>query len=174
MAKKNKLTQEIMDKLRGFSVVTDTVEFIVPVPDLEEEYCPTFILNNITVTDSKTLREKINNINLKLNRKISKLAPKTDKDADGESIVEEISDETIDLIREHKIDAQLEISDMMEEVLRTHISTWSNILNESTRNWLEFEAGEDGICTLEQYSLLNENVRLAIITFLTSLTGGLV
>ena len=55
--KKQKLTQEIMDKLHGISVVSGTIEFKIKLEDVPEEYLPIFTIRNFNATDTGKIRE---------------------------------------------------------------------------------------------------------------------
>ena len=51
-----KMTPEILAKLRGVSVVTDTVDYVHEIADVPEEFHPKFTLKAFTVEDAKKFR----------------------------------------------------------------------------------------------------------------------
>jgi len=57
MAKQVKMTKEIAAKLRGISVVSNTISYTLEVEGLEAEWHPTFIIKNLTVADTKRIKE---------------------------------------------------------------------------------------------------------------------
>ena len=59
MAKKTtvKMTPEILAKLRGVSVVTDTIDYVHEIEDVPVEFHPVFKLKSFTVEDSRKFKE---------------------------------------------------------------------------------------------------------------------
>jgi hypothetical protein len=57
MAKQVKMTKEIMDKLRGVSVISGTIECPIDIIDVPEEFKPVFIIKNLSVEDTKMIKE---------------------------------------------------------------------------------------------------------------------
>jgi molybdopterin-biosynthesis enzyme MoeA-like protein len=59
MSNQVKISNEVMQKLRGFSVVTNTVKHTVEIEGVPEEFLPVFTLTNFTVKEAKVLREQM-------------------------------------------------------------------------------------------------------------------
>lgn len=57
-----KLTPEILAKLRGFAVVSNTVEFKVEIDDVPDDFLPVFIVKNLSVLDTQRIKEQTNKI----------------------------------------------------------------------------------------------------------------
>jgi len=60
--KNKKLTPELLKALRGFSVVTNTIEYIMEIDDVPEDFHPVFTIKNLTIADTKDIREKMTKI----------------------------------------------------------------------------------------------------------------
>jgi len=52
-----KMTPEILAKLRGVSVVSDTIEYVHEIEDVPSEFHPVFTLKSFTVSDSRKFKE---------------------------------------------------------------------------------------------------------------------
>ena len=55
--KQVKMTPEIMKKLRGFSIVSGTVDHVIEIKDVPEEFFPTFTLKSIKLKDVEKMKE---------------------------------------------------------------------------------------------------------------------
>jgi hypothetical protein len=53
-----KMTPEILAKLKGVSVVSDTIDYIHEIEDVPKEFHPTFVLKVFTVSEAKPFQEK--------------------------------------------------------------------------------------------------------------------
>lgn len=60
--KTSKLTPEILAKLRGFAVVSDTIEFKVEIIDVPDDCLPVFVVRNLSVLDTQKIKEQTNKI----------------------------------------------------------------------------------------------------------------
>lgn len=60
--KEHKLTPELVAKLRGFSVVSDTIDFTVEIEDVPKEFLPVFTIKNFSVTDNDKIKDMAKDI----------------------------------------------------------------------------------------------------------------
>jgi len=58
--KTHKLTKEMMDRLRGISIVSDTLDYTLDIEDVPAELTPVFTIKNLSVTDSAKIKELAN------------------------------------------------------------------------------------------------------------------
>ena len=93
MSNQVKISNEVMQKLRGFSVVTNTVKHTVEIEGVPEEFLPIFTLTNFTVKEAKDLRDKM-----------AEDEDKSKSEDGGKSKSEdEVSDVMDEFVRIHKI-----------------------------------------------------------------------
>lgn len=79
-SKKIKMDREVLKKMRGYSVVTNTSKYIMEIDEVPEEFFPVFTIKNYTVTEAK---------------KVAELSAETGDDAEAQNEILE------DLIRTH-------------------------------------------------------------------------
>lgn len=58
-----------------------------------------------------------------------------------------------------------------EEMVRTHLVGWRNLLDQSTGEMYEYKADEDGGCSPERYYSLPIGLRAGILQFLYTMAG---
>lgn len=60
MSKKNiKPNAEIMKKLQGFGIVSNTIDYVVEIDGVPEEFLPIFTVKSLSTQDTKYIKEQL-------------------------------------------------------------------------------------------------------------------